>query len=78
MHYQNTFLLALFSYEKDKIYGFHYFYPRTAFQNVNILNATSLQHKWISVRHEHWKSGWNGEYDYEDSGNYKYISVHKA
>jgi len=35
------FLLALFPYEKDKIYGFHYLYPRTAFQNVNIINATS-------------------------------------
>jgi hypothetical protein len=34
------FLLALFSHEKDKIYGFHYLYPRTAFQNVNTLNAT--------------------------------------
>jgi hypothetical protein len=41
MHYQNLFLLAFFCYEKDKIYGFQYLYPRTAFQNVNILKATS-------------------------------------
>jgi hypothetical protein len=67
-----------FSHEKDKIYGFHYLYPRTAFQNVNTLNATPYNINGISVRCKHWKSGRNGEYDYGDSGNYKYISVHKA
>jgi len=35
------FLLTLFSHEKDKTHGFHYLYPRTAFQNVTTLNATS-------------------------------------
>jgi len=41
MYYKNILLLALFSYEKDKLYGFHYLYPRTAFQNVNTPRATS-------------------------------------
>jgi hypothetical protein len=70
------FLLALFSqylntasYEEEKIYGFHYLYPRTPFQNVTQHHI--LQHKCISVRCEQWKSRRDGEYDHEDSDNYK-------
>jgi hypothetical protein len=76
MHFQNMFPLALFSkclntasYEAEKIHGFHYLYHRPPFQNV--IQCRILQHKCILVRCEHWKLRRNGEYDYEDSDNYK-------